>query len=558
MKKHILIFLFLILLIGGFLRFFQLGAIPSSLDWDEVALGYNAYSILHTGKDEFGKQLPFVLQSFGDYKPALYTYLTIPSIMVFGLTPFAVRFPSALFGTLTIVLVYFLVRKLFSGEKYQISFRNISFDIPLLTTFLFAVTPWHIQFSRAAFESNVGLFFNLAGIVLFLYGLKNSRLLFITALSFAASIYTYQSEKVFVPLLLGLLVILFFKEIQRVRFHELAAGIFLLVLLLPMLHFTLFDERGLARAKGASIVQSPKSVVTENHLLRGITNQENNDTFGMIFDNRRTLYVKAVVENYLSHFNLKWLFIKGDFTLRHQPPGMGHLYLVALPFFLIGLYILLFGQFQRRTKILLFGWFLITPLGASITWDVPNAVRTLNFLPLFQIFIALGIIGSITWCMKREYLKRIGPGVIAIFILCLFLFNIAYYLNQYFRQYNYFASSEWQYGYDQAIEAVQQHKADYERVIVSNEKPLDQSQIFFLFYLQYSPKELHEAVKKKVQGVDYAFGEYVFKHVDFGKDAPAQKTLYVLPAEKHVPSEMHTLQVIHYENGEPAIKIVAL
>src|SRR3990167_8598168 len=97
MNKKIFIFLTIIIGIASVLRLWQLGKVPSSPDWDEVALGYNAYSILQTGRDEYGKFLPIVLRSFDDYKPALYVYLAIPAIKLFGLNVFAVRLPSAFF-----------------------------------------------------------------------------------------------------------------------------------------------------------------------------------------------------------------------------------------------------------------------------------------------------------------------------------------------------------------------------------------------------------------------------------------------------------------------------
>src|SRR5579872_6857837 len=99
MKQSRLV-LVLIVFIACLLRFWQLGNTPSSPDWDEVALGYNAYSISETGRDEYGAFLPVVMRSFNDYKPALYSYLIIPVIKTFGLSVFSIRVPSALFGVL--------------------------------------------------------------------------------------------------------------------------------------------------------------------------------------------------------------------------------------------------------------------------------------------------------------------------------------------------------------------------------------------------------------------------------------------------------------------------
>src|SRR3989344_3794562 len=103
--------LFAILLIGGFLRFFNIANSPPSLNWDEAALGYNAYSILHTAKDEYGVTLPLITRSFDDYKSMLPAYAMVISVAVFGLNETGVRLPSAFFSTLSILLIYHLAKK---------------------------------------------------------------------------------------------------------------------------------------------------------------------------------------------------------------------------------------------------------------------------------------------------------------------------------------------------------------------------------------------------------------------------------------------------------------
>src|SRR3989338_6516297 len=178
MNKKVFILLILIIIVASALRLWQLGKVPSSPDWDEVALGYNAYSILQTGKDEYGKFLPIVLRSFDDYKPALYSYLTIPSILIFELNVFAVRLPSAIFGIISVVATYLLVKELFSMKSsFEIqSSKEISKEkndwkleiLALLSAGLMAISPWHIQFSRVAFEANIGVALNVFGILFFL------------------------------------------------------------------------------------------------------------------------------------------------------------------------------------------------------------------------------------------------------------------------------------------------------------------------------------------------------------------------------------------------------
>src|SRR3989338_992125 len=123
MKKKLTIWL--IIIFGAVLRLWGLGGNPPGLYWDEVSLGWNAYSILKTGLDEHGRFLPIdTFFAFGDYKPPLYIYAVVPSIWIFGLNEFAVRFPSALAGTLLIVVTYLITKELLEIRNKNQETRN--------------------------------------------------------------------------------------------------------------------------------------------------------------------------------------------------------------------------------------------------------------------------------------------------------------------------------------------------------------------------------------------------------------------------------------------------
>src|SRR3989338_3315906 len=191
---------FAIIVLAFILRFSKLGEVPLSLNWDEVSNAYNAYSILKTGRDEYGNFLPLTNRSFDDYKPPLYMYLEIPVVVLLGLTPLAARLPSAFFGFLTVPVVYFLTKRLFEDSSlitHHSSLKNVA----LLAMFFLAISPWHIQFSRVGFEANVGLFFTVFSFTLFLYalGIKNSQFskfskifFLLSAIFFGFSFYAYH------------------------------------------------------------------------------------------------------------------------------------------------------------------------------------------------------------------------------------------------------------------------------------------------------------------------------------------------------------------------------
>jgi len=319
MSRKIILLLALIIIVASGLRLWELGNVPLSPDWDEVALGYNAYSILQTGRDEYGKFLPIILRSFDDFKPALYAYLAIPSISILGLDVAAVRLPSAIFGILTVLAVFFLVKELFKKD-----------NIALLSSFLLAISPWHIQFSRVAFEANVGVALNVFGILFFLKAFKKPWFLFLSALMWGLSVHVYQSEKIFVPFLIVILIYSFRKEFFSIKKKYILISFLIFTFIcLPLVYFTLTNKDAFARAKGVSIFSN--TAIIEVNVDKIKRDRENNDFLGLVLDNRRVELVKHLAEGYLSHFDLNWLFVKGDIA-RHHAPGMGLMYLIELPF----------------------------------------------------------------------------------------------------------------------------------------------------------------------------------------------------------------------------------
>src|SRR4030043_1082025 len=158
------IILLAIVFLAFTIRFYKLQEVPPALNLDEVAIGYNAYSILKTGRDEYGLRFPVFFRPHDDYKPPLYIYLAVPSIAIFGLNEIGVRFPSMLFGTLSVFMIYFLVVEVASEHHSNKMKRTIG----LISALLLAISPWHIQYSRAAFETNTAVFLCLMGATAFL------------------------------------------------------------------------------------------------------------------------------------------------------------------------------------------------------------------------------------------------------------------------------------------------------------------------------------------------------------------------------------------------------
>ena len=228
------LFLIVIILLAALLRFYNLGKNPPSIDWDEASIGYNAYSLLKTGKDEFGNSWPISIRSFDDYKPPLYVYATIPSVAIFGLNEFAVRFPSALTGTLTVIVFYFLTKEIFNDRSKA---KGQKLKVAMVASFLLAINPWHLQFSRVAFEANLALFFFVLGVYLLFKAINNQSLYYYSgvAVAFAATMYSYHSARVVVPLFLLLISWIYRKSLLKNKSKIFVATILGTILLIPML-----------------------------------------------------------------------------------------------------------------------------------------------------------------------------------------------------------------------------------------------------------------------------------------------------------------------------------
>src|SRR3989344_5114984 len=307
-----------VVILAAVLRFYQLGYSPPSLYWEEAALGYDAYSILKTGKDFHGNPWPLTaFESFGDWKPSLYFYTTVPSVAIFGLTPLAVRFPSALFGTLTVLLVYFLVK-----DK----------RVGLAAAALLAISPWHLQLSRAGFEANLGLFLVVLG--------------WFWPPALALSMYAYHADRLLAPLLFVL-----FWRAGRIK-HFWRHAVICSLLALPLL--VQFNSPVIRqRLAETSALTDLAPIIKSNELIAAAGNTR----WAKLLHHRFWQYQDIIAGHYVDHFDFDFLFLSGDSNPRHSIQTVGGLFLIQLPLIILDL--------RRKWPWLV--WLLLAPLPAALT-----------------------------------------------------------------------------------------------------------------------------------------------------------------------------------------------
>jgi len=538
MKKFKVFFvLSSILLLAVFLRLYRLDQVPPSPSLDEVSIGWNAYSISETGKDEYGTCLPILLRAYDDWRPALYVYLVIPFVNLLGLSAVAVRLPSVLLSLITIITTFFLVQELF-GKRW----------LSLTATFLLAISPWHIYLSRLGHEVNAGLTFSVLAIFFFLRFINKKKIIFLisSAIFFALSFYTYQSQKIFGPLIILALGLIFRKQLWKLKKEMVIAGLIGLFLLIPIIKASLNPE-AMIRFQGTSIFTSQQEVY-QRAANRVAHDYQQGNILGLIFDNRRVAMGLTVLQAYFSHFNPTWLFFNSG-AEDHKIPSLGLFYLWELPLLLIGGYQLAMGRFSRQNKLLIFSWLFIAPLAASFSTGAPHAMRTFIVLPIPQILVALGAMALI----KKMKLKSWQTFLMII----LLIFSLAFLLHNYFVNFPFEQSDSFQYPLVQAIDYVLEVEDQYQKIVFSNQDHGYQSYMFFLFFSHYDPKEYLSQGGTISGGYEetHRIGKYEFRPIEWSKEVRNRDYLYIGNLNDF-PEGTVSLQIFKLLNGKESIKVV--
>ncbi|MDO8619190.1 MAG: glycosyltransferase family 39 protein [Candidatus Daviesbacteria bacterium] len=432
----------LLLIIALFLatRLYQLTSNPPALYWDEASIGVNAYSVIQTGKDEWGKFLPVNFRAFGEFKLPVFVYTVAFFEKFLGLNEWAVRLPAVLFSLGTVILTYLL------GEKFS---KNKSTGV--LSALTLTTLPWFFILSRVGYEATAGLMFYLLGIWLFLQISKSKLFLLLSVISLVVSSYCYNSFRVMVPITLVVLVIYFFKSMQ-IKWRSLsfiaAASLIIYVLsLVPIVRqFTTPNQT--SRFNTVSIFASgdvPQRIVMD------------------------------FTKNYLSHYSPDFLLLSGDKNLRSQQSGFGQIFWLELPFILLGI----FYVFKNRNPLgyLFLLLLLFSPIPAAITKESPHALRSISIVPFMAILTAQGVRFAADYFHSKRIIYLLFSIGIGIF------FSLYWY--RFSTVYPWQSSQYWQYGYKELFLNYGNKFNQFDHVIISDY--LAQPYIFALFYLKTDP-----------------------------------------------------------------------
>ncbi len=507
-----------IFLFAFFLRAWAVESVPPGFYCDEASNGYNAYSILLTGKDEHGTFMPLYFRAFGEYKNPVFIYSAVPFIGIFGLSVFSVRLVSAFYGALTIFAAFLLTKKLF-GKKHA-----------FIVSFLLAISPWHLIASRIGFELITLPFYFILGIYFLLKARDKMVFSLAAALSLSLAVYSYGIAYIFVPFFLFGFFVIYFPQIKKEwKKYSVFFSLFLLfVSPLFVEYFTSSPHIQAVRERGVSYS------IFDKGFIQGYA-EENSVS---VPEAQASLYFS----NYLSYYSPEFLFLQGGNNLRHTVPGKGNLYFFMLPFIVLGV-VLCFFKRKRENMLVLF-WLFSFPVVASAGCDCCHAFRTINAFPIFEILAALAIV-FIFARMKKER-KDLRKKAIA-FVLVLFAlmgaFEFLSFENHYFFKYPAESYDWFQYGLEESFAFTEEHRGEYNKIYFSPSlsKWYDQPYIMLAFFAKSPPSNLEKDS-----------GKYVF----IGGDLPEFETNSLLVSRPgEIPVDGRKVLEIAAPDGKKAIEI---
>lgn len=390
MKKEIKILL-LIFLLALFLRIIKLGTFPYGFHADEVRVAWNALSLLKTGHDDKGNLLPLYYNSFGDYRPTGIFYTVIPSLILFGRNEFAVRFPSALIGALSIVPLYLFVAELSKNKK-----------LGFASSFLLTISPWHVDVSRATAEAVIAAFLTLWALYFFirLINTNNKKFIVYSSLFTILSYFFYHSTRVVTPLFFAA-VALYFRNFKKLILYTVA-GTFLLTFLFSL------NPNSVGRLNQVSI---PGDIDVKYEISQA----------GDIVNNKFVIYIKRFINEYAKYFGADFLLGYSAKPYRYTTPGIGILTFSEGILFILGLIQIA----KKKQNSLPFLLLLVSPLPAALTTeDSPNLMRSFYMIFFVVIISAYGL-NFLLEIKKHHKLTKFST-------FTLLLFNFAFFAYMYF------------------------------------------------------------------------------------------------------------------------------
>lgn len=520
----------LIVILAAFIRINKVTILPPSLSYDEVDIGYQAMIFNQNQTDYYGNKFPFHFHSFGDYQPSLQIY-SVALIQKFtNNINLSVRLPSAVFGTIS-VLILFLITK------------------SIIPSFLFAISPWAIHFSRIGFAVSGMILCLLLGICFWQKYLQSKKQIniYLTAFFYCLSTYFYSTAKFFIIIIAILTLAIWYKTIFKIGLKKLILPVVFVILLLLPLVIDSFNGKSSYRFSYISIFTLPHREQIVDTLRFQDASLDHPNQLGLstspssfFFHNKYQLVIQRFVSNYINSFSSDFLFLKGDNNLRHGFGGHGLLYIADIIFVLTGLFFYFKSSPKNKISTLFLCLLVLSPIPYALTRDTdfPHATRLILMLPSIVYFSYLGIAYLI-----KKYPKSI---FIVVLVYGMSFLNFWHYYSYHYPQES---ARAWNTGMEDAVLSTNKYQ---NRTIVFSDDYIS----FVSLFLFYRPYKLDfnnslESHLKQITNDSFSGqvidNKYYFGHVNWTNLSKfPEDTIYVLPSSEYNVNAFPSYQVLDH------------
>lgn len=481
-RKYIFI-LAVIILFAAFLRFWQLGIVPVGVTHDELGYIYNAYSVAKTGRNVFGEFLPLLTwlnQGGWPFLP-IPIYFSVPFFWLFDISATTGRMPSAVIGVIDVTLIYILVMQIFKKRS-----------LALISAIFLAISPWHLHFSRSAYDPNFSLFFYLLGITVFIYEVKQKRMPMLALLSFLFAIFSYRGMSAVFP---ALVITLLWYGIKILHINKKQITSFLMGV------FLIFFSLGFVAVQNGSRYASEASLVLNNPKMQEDIDTQIREAKGPLFIrrlflNKPTYIINKFRENYVRGYSPEFLFLYTEPSKIYSIWSRGRIYFIDIMFIILGVAYLYKINKSGATFIV-----LLTFIGGlpGMVGGLPYSARNFFLSAILPVLSAGGVL-----FLFNSYILRQFKTITIVVVILGYTYLLGNYIFDYYGRYALYGAEAWAKSLKDLSLLIEKEKYDYSKIIVGTTSFGDVMQ--YAFYEKLNPLQVQNAWRqKKKEGLQLSF-----------------------------------------------------
>ena len=511
-------------------------------------VGYQAYSLINTGKDYFGTVLPLFPHSFAEFRTPLIIYSTTPTVSILGLSPLAIRLPQVIWGLIGIFAVYYLAKQIYPKAA-------------IFSALSLGLAPWGLVYSRIGFEVVILSTLITLAIGTLVKSLNNPRLLPLSALFFGLSLYSYSTAKLFIPIFIFIALIIFvINKITIPKKYILSSIILLSIFSVPLYYDSVFGNNA-GRFLNVSILTDPVAAdeVNQQRFESAVSRISGPAQVGLsptVIDkalfNRPANLLNKFMGNYLSAFSTDFLFTKGDPQTRHSPSKelFGQFHVSEFIPLIVGMILLI--KLQPKYKYLIIAWILLSPVASSLTRDGSmHASRLILLFPVLSLIIGIGFYRIF------RYQK-----LVFILLLGFYFYNVFNFMGFYLTRYKLESAQSFDYGFEQIMQIANIESKKYNRVFV--DVGSNNSGLMAYIFTSLRPDKIQKMHPLHTTEISDGISGYVFGNIVVTQSGTRHWTKAKLPensliiSQSNQPllgSDIKPTETIFYPDKTPAFFI---